>query len=165
MTAEHHPTPYVPTQDERTLACISHLTVFVSSIGFLVAIGLWIYLHTQRRYPYAAFQAGQAVIFQFVVMILTFFVIGLVMVILFGIFGLSLAAGAGTSEVAFGIIFTIGIMVFIAFIAVFTIALYGYAIYAAVRSYQARRFRIPGVSALANLISPMPNVQSERSHL
>jgi uncharacterized Tic20 family protein len=162
MTAEEHPGPYVPTQDERTLACISHLTVFVSSIGFLIAIGLWIYLHLQRKYPYAAFQAGQAVIFQLVVMILTFLVIGMLMAVIFGIFGISLAIAPETNEVAFGILFSIGVMLFFGFIILFTIALYGYAIYAAVRSYQARRFRIPGVAALANVISPMPDVQPER---
>jgi uncharacterized Tic20 family protein len=163
MTAEQYPEPYVPSQDERTLACISHLTVFVSSIGFLIAIGLWIYLHTQRKYPYAAFQAAQAVIFQVVVMILTFFVVFLVMGILLGVMGLGALAAPGSGEVAFGILLFVGVMIFIAFIIGFTVALYGYAIYAAVRSYQARRFRIPGVAALANALSPMPSVQSERS--
>jgi uncharacterized Tic20 family protein len=164
MTAEQSTDPYVPSQDERTLACISHLTVFVSSVGFLIAIGLWIYLQTQRKYPYAAFQAAQAVIFQVVVMILTFFVVFLVMGIIFGVIGLGVLAAPAAGEAAFGILAFVGMMIFMAFIITFTIALYGYAIYAAVRSYQARRFRIPGVSALANLISPLPDVQSERSY-
>jgi uncharacterized Tic20 family protein len=153
---------YRPSQDERTLACISHLTVFVSSIGFLVAIGLWIYLHTWRNQPYAAFQAGQAVIFQLLVMVLTFIVIGMVMVLVFGAFGLTLAATAGAgNEVALGIAMTIGIMIFVVAIMVVTLAFYAYAIYAAVRSYQAQPFRIPLASLLAEMISPMPDVRGE----
>jgi uncharacterized Tic20 family protein len=157
------PEVYVPTQDERTLACISHLTVFVSTIGFLIAIGLWIYLHTQRKYPFAAFQAGQAVVFQIVVMLLTFVLVGFILVFVFGAFGLSLAAGTAGGEVAFGIVFFLLIMVFMAVMALVTIALYGYAVYAGVRSYQARPFRIPGVAALVDIISPMPNVQREQN--
>jgi uncharacterized Tic20 family protein len=52
------------------MACISHLAIFVSSIGLIVAIGLWIYLRNKQ--PYAAFQAAQAVLYQLVVLILTF---------------------------------------------------------------------------------------------
>jgi uncharacterized Tic20 family protein len=155
--------PYIPSQDERALACITHLTVFVSSIGFLVAVGLWIYLHTGRKYPFAAFQAGQAVLFQFIVMILTFMVIGFAMLIMFGIVGMGMAAGGtGAGEAAFGVAVVIGIMIIMVMIAALTLAMYGYAIFAAVRSYQATPFRIPGISALAGIISPMPsNVQRE----
>lgn len=153
---------YQPSQDERTLACITHLTVFVSSIGFLVAIGLWIYLHTRRNQPYAAFQAGQAVIFQLLVMVLTFIVIAMVMVFAFGAFGLTLVAtSGGGGEVVFGIAMTIGIMIFVLAIMLVTLGFYAYAIYAAVRSYQARPFRIPLASLLAEMISPMPDVRGE----
>ncbi|TVR68205.1 MAG: DUF4870 domain-containing protein [Sphaerobacteraceae bacterium] len=152
---------YRPTQDERTLACISHLSVFVSSIGFLVAVGLWIYLHTRKNQPYGAFQAGQAVIFQLLVMVLTVIVILIVMAFAFGAFGLAFAASSGTGEVAFGIAMTVGIMVFVVSIMVVTFAFYAYAIYAAVRSYQAQPFRIPLVGLLAEMISPMPDVRGE----
>jgi uncharacterized Tic20 family protein len=154
---------YYPSQDERTLACISHLTVFVSSIGFLVAVGLWIYLHTRRNQPYAAFQAGQAVIFQLLVMVLTFIVIGVVMLFIFGAFGLTLAATStsGSSEVAFGIAMSVAILFFVLGIMLVTISFYIYAVYAAVRSYQARPFRIPLASLLAEMISPMPDVRGE----
>jgi uncharacterized Tic20 family protein len=160
MSSEQ-PEPYTPTQDERTLACISHLTVFVSSFGLLIAIGLWIYLQTRKTYPFAAFQAGQAVLFQLIVMVLTFIVIGFVMIFMFGAFGLSLAAGSAGSEAAFGIVLVISVLVFMAIIVLLTLGFYGYAVYAAIRSYQARPFRIPAISALADLISPMPNVKSE----
>lgn len=153
---------YRPSQDERTLACIAHLTVFVSSIGLLVAIGLWIYLHTRRNQPYAAFQSGQAVIFQLLVMVLTFIVIGMVIVFVFGAFGITFAASAGAgSEVAFGIAMTIGIMILVLAIMLVTFGFYAYAVYAAVRSYQARPFRIPVASLLAEMISPMPDVGGE----
>lgn len=167
MNAEHDQpaaSPYVPTQDERTLACVSHLTVFVSSIGFLIAIGLWIYLHVQRKHPYAAFQAGQAVIFQLVVMILTFVVIFVAIAVMFGAFGIGALAGSSTEgEAVFGIIMVIGVMVMVGVLALLTLALYGYAVYATVRSYQAKPFRIPGVASLAGAISPMPNVAQEQS--
>lgn len=162
MNTEQQTEAYIPTQDERTLACISHLTVFVSSIGLLVAIGLWIYLHTRRTYPYAAFQAGQAVMFQFLVMILTFVVVGFVMIFVFGVMGLGLAAGSAGGEAAFGVVMVMAILIFTALAIVLTLAFYGYAIYAAIRSYQSRPFRIPGIASLANLISPMPDVQSEQ---
>ncbi len=159
--SEDQPEGYVPTQDERTLACITHLTVFVSSIGFLIAIGLWIYLHTRRTYPYAAFQAGQAVLYQLVVMFLTFLVLGFVLIFFFGAAGLGLAAGSAGGEAAFGVVMVMSVLVFMAIIVILTLAFYIYAVFAAVRSYQARPFRIPVVSSLADLISPMPDLKRE----
>jgi uncharacterized Tic20 family protein len=153
---------WVPSQDERTLACISHLTVFVSSIGFLIAIGLWIYLHMQKKYPYATFQAGQAVVFQLVVMVMTFLVIIIVMAVMFGAFGIgALASSSPESGAAFGAIVVISVMLMVSVLALLTLALYAYAIYASVRSYQSRPFRIPGIAALVEAISPMPNVPPE----
>lgn len=160
--SEEQSAGYVPTQDERTLACITHLTVFVSSIGLLVAIGLWIYLHSRRTYPYGAFQAGQAVLYQLIVMILIFLAIGLVMMFFFGAFGLSMAAGSAGGEAAFGVVMVMSIMVFMALVVILTLAFYIYAIFAAVRSYQARPFRIPVVASIAELISPMPDLQREQ---
>ncbi len=148
---------YEPTQDERTFACVSHLTIFVSSIGLLVAIGLWIYL--RNRHPYAAFQAAQAVLFQFVVMILTFFVIAVILAATLGVFGVTLAIGGVESDAAFGVLAILAALVFVAVLSVLTLAMYAYAIYAAVRSYQMRRFQIPGIASIANAISPMPNVR------
>jgi uncharacterized Tic20 family protein len=153
---------YRPSQDERTLACVSHLTVFVSTIGFLVALGLWVYLQTRRNQPYAAFQAGQAVIFQTLVMVLTFIVIGMVMVFVFGMFSLSFVASDGQfDEAAFGIAAFTAMMIFSLVIMLVTFVFYGYAIYAAVRSYQAQPFRIPLINRLAEMISPMPDVRGE----
>lgn len=160
MTAE--PTQqalYEPSQDERTLACISHLTIFVSSIGLLIAIGLWLYLRDKQ--PYAAFQAAQAVIFQVIVMVLTFFVIIMLMIVFFGALGIGVLTGSETSELAFGIFAAMLTIIFFGVIVTITLALYGYAIYAAIRSYQGRAFRIPGIAALANAISPMPRVASQ----
>lgn len=139
------------------MACVSHLTIFVSTIGLLIAIGLWIYL--RDRQPYAAFQAAQAIFFQLIVMVLTFFVVIVMMIVFFGIFGIGLAAGSGAGEAAFGIFAATLIMLFVGVIGLITIALYAYAIYAAVRSYQGRSFRIPGIAAIAGAISPMPSVQ------
>lgn len=152
---------YVPTQDERTFACISHLSVFVSSIGLLIAVGLWIYL--RNRQPYAAFQAAQAVIFQVVVMILTFFVVMFLLAMVFGAFGIGMLSGEDPDGLAFGIFVSLLVVVFITIISVFTIALYAYAIYAAVRSWQGRPFRIPGIALIADSISPMPRVERRES--
>lgn len=147
---------YQPSQDERTLACISHLTIFVSTVGLLFAIGLWIYLRDKQ--PYAAFQAAQAVFFQVIVMVLTLFVVMIMLIIFFGAFGIGVLAGGDSGEVAFGVFAALLMVLFFGGIAIFTLALYGYAIYAAVRSYQGRAFRIPGIAAIAGAISPMPRM-------
>lgn len=141
------------------MACVSHLTIFVSTIGLLIAIGLWIYL--RERQPYAAFQAAQAVLFQLIVMLLTFFVVIFLMIVFFGIFGIGLLGAGDPDEAAFGVLAALLVFVFVAIIGVLTVALYGYAIYAAVRSYQGRPFRIPGIAAIAGSISPMPPVQGK----
>lgn len=141
------------------MACVSHLTIFVSTIGLLIAIGLWIYL--RERQPYAAFHAAQAVFFQLIVMVLTFFVVIVLMFVFFGIFGIGLAAGPDTNEAVFGIFAAILMVIFVGVIGLLTLALYGYAIYAAVRAYQGRPFRIPGIAAIADAISPMPRVQEQ----
>lgn len=141
------------------MACVSHLTIFVSTIGLIFAIGLWIYL--RDRQPYAAFQAAQAVFFQLIVMVLTFFVVIFLLIVLFGVFGIGLLSGSETGEIAFGIFAAILMFIFVGIVGLLTIALYGYAIYAAVRSYQGRPFRIPGIAAIAGAISPMPPVQGQ----
>jgi uncharacterized Tic20 family protein len=149
---------YQPTQDERTLACVSHLTVFVSTIGWFVAIGLWVY--TRSKYPYAAFQAAQAVIFQFVMMLLSFFVIMVWFFVFAVVLGIGLLGGDPDDVVVFSFAVS-AMMVMVGVILLLTLALYGYAIYAAVRSYQGRPFRIPGIAALADAFQPMPPVPEE----
>jgi uncharacterized Tic20 family protein len=162
MTADTgHGEFYHPSQDERTLACISHLTIFVSSIGLLIAIGLWIYLRT--RHPYAAFQAAQAALYQFFIMILTFVMIVGVLIVFFGAFGIGLAVGGDPDETAFAIFLVLAMVVFFAVIGILALVLYIYAIYAAIRSYQGRPFRIPGVATIAQAINPMPPVHPEGS--
>jgi uncharacterized Tic20 family protein len=157
---EHESHIYEPVQDERTFACISHLTVFVSSFGLFIAIGLWIYL--RNKYPYAAFQAAQAVLFQVIVMILTFFLIFAFVAVFFGAFGIGLASGIdveGDAFIALAVALAFGL---VALVLIISIALYGYAIYAAVRSYQGRPFRIPGIALIADAISPMPRMNERR---
>jgi uncharacterized Tic20 family protein len=161
MSAGH--SIYEPGQDERTFACISHLTVFVSTIGFFIAIGLWLY--ARSKYPYAAFQAAQAVIFQLVVMVLTFFVIMAFVAIFIGAFGIGLASGVDFESgafAAFAFALTFGI---IALAGILSLLLYGYAIYAGRRSYQGKPFRIPGIALVADAINPMPPVTGARGSL
>jgi uncharacterized Tic20 family protein len=152
---------YRPPQDERTMACISHLAIFVSSIGLIVAIGLWIYLRNKQ--PYAAFQAAQAVLYQLVVLILTFMLIIGFLVLFFGAFGIGLASGADPEQVSFAAFLVILTLLFFAAVSILALAMYIYAIYAAVRSYQGRPFRIPGIAMIADAINPMPPVHPEGS--
>lgn len=151
---------YRPSQDERTLACVSHLTIFVSSIGLLIAIGLWLYLWSKQQ-EYAAFQAAQAVIYQFVVMILTFALGAALVLFAFGAFGIGLINGADPDETAIALFFGVVVVLAIIVLSILALATYAYAIYAAVRSYQGRPFRIPGVASLVDMINPMPPVEPE----
>ena len=150
---------YHPSQDERTLACVAHLTIFLSTIGLLIAIGLWVALRSKQ--PYAAFQAAQAVIFQFVTMILTFFVVFAALAAFFGLFGVGLASGMEPTGAAFSFFFIIGVMVIVGAMSIASLLLYVYAVVAAYRSWKGRRFRIPGVASVAEAISPMPRTPPE----
>ena len=146
--------PYTPTQDERTLACISHLAIFVSTIGFLLVIGLWIY--ARNRFPYASFQAAQAALYQLFVMVLTFIAVLGFLAVFFGAFGIGFAGGLSPDGTAFAILFVAMLIAVIGIASILAIALYIYAIVAAVRSYQGQAFRIPGIAQIADTISPMP---------
>jgi uncharacterized Tic20 family protein len=150
---------YQPSQDERAIACITHLTIFLSTFGLLVAIGLWIYLRSRHRY--AAFQAAQAAIFQFGTMILSFVVIIGALALFFGMFGLGLASGMEPTGTAFGMLVFIVFITFVVLISVFSLLLYVYAIYAAWKCWQGAAFRIPLVSAMAEGLSPMPPIRPE----
>jgi uncharacterized Tic20 family protein len=153
-------TPYEPTQDERTIACISHLTIFVSTIGWFIAIGIWIY--ARQRQPYAAFQAAQAVIFQFVAMVLSFVVVFVVVVIMFGALGFGMIWASQLDSGVFAVFASLMVFLMIGVILMFSLLFYAYAIYAAVLCYRGQPFRMPGIGALAHALQPMPPIVPPR---
>jgi uncharacterized Tic20 family protein len=156
MATAHMSTPYRPTESERVISCISHLAVFLSTLGWFIAIGLWIYART--RHPYAAFQAAQAVIFQFVAMVVMFAVGITAVVVMSAALGFGLLGARQAGELAFGVIGLTVIVLTVGVLALFSLLIYGYAIYAAVRAYQGRSPHIPGVAALADAVQPAPPV-------
>jgi uncharacterized Tic20 family protein len=145
---------YIPSQDERTLACIAHLTILVSTIGWLIAIGIWIY--TRSSQPYAAFQAAQAVVYQFVVMVVGAAVGIVVLFTMAGVMGFGAVAAGDIGTGAFGVVAAAMVFGVLGILALASLLLLAYAIYAAVRAYRGEPFRIPGIGAIAEALQPMP---------
>jgi uncharacterized Tic20 family protein len=161
MATTHMSIPYRPSESERVISCVSHLAVFLSTLGWFVAIGLWVY--ARAGHPYAAFQAAQAVIFQFIAMIVTFFVGITAVLVISAVLGAGLLGTRQTGEPALGVISIAMIALTLGVLALVSLLIYGYAIYAAVRAYQGRSPHIPGVAALAEAVQPAPPVREPAS--
>jgi len=128
-----------PTSDERLLAMLSHLSIFLG--GIILPIILWA---TQKdKSKFVSFHSLQAIFYHlaFAVIIIVF-VFFMVFVLLVSGFGLSGFANSGQSgEMP---VFMIIVMV-VLYGGIFLLAFsgIGYAIYLGVKSYQGKLIKIP----------------------
>lgn len=128
-----------PTSDERLLAMLSHLSIFLG--GIILPIILWA---TQKdKSKYVSFHSLQAILYHlaFAVIIIVFVFFMVFMLIVSGI-GLSGFAESGQSgEMP---VFMIIVMV-VLYGGIFLLAFsgVGYAIYLGVKSYQGKLIKIP----------------------
>jgi uncharacterized Tic20 family protein len=148
---------YEPTDDERALSLVAHVSIFISCAGVFIAAVTWIYAHD--RMPYAAFQAAQAVLYQLAVIIVFMFLLIATIVVALGILALTVLETPFTGDHwprLFGAVINIGTG--LPMIGLTALA-YFYAVYLGYQSYHAEPVRIPGIARLANAISPLPNVE------
>jgi uncharacterized Tic20 family protein len=137
-------TTTLPTQDERILAALSHVTVLFPFMGTISPIIIWA---TQKdKSPYIRFQALQALAYQIVLILVWFGGMACYMCSFFGsFFGMMPFIGGGeganpTAGVIFGLTFIIPFLVFGAmFASLFLFIIYG--IIGAVMVLQGKDFR------------------------
>jgi len=128
-----------PTQDERVMAALAHISAFLPTIGIIAPIVIWVTQKDKSQYVY--FQALQAIVYHLCMIVAWFLGMACYMLSFFGNFiwipfadsGTTLspwaAAGFMIPFAVFGLIF-LGWFVFI-----------GYAVVATIMVFQGKNFR------------------------
>jgi uncharacterized Tic20 family protein len=131
-----------PTQDERVMAALSHVSAFMPLLGVIAPIVIWV---TQKdKSKYVAFQSLQAVAYQLVMIAAWMVGMGCYMCSFFSMFGIipftSSSGGPQATEPLFSLAFLIPFLVLgLIFIGGFVFIAYG--VYGAIRVFQGKPFR------------------------
>ena len=139
MTNTDSPTP---TQDERVMAGLSHVSALLPLMGIIAPIVIWV---TQKeKSKYVAFQSLQALAYQLVMVLAWFIGMGCYMLSFFGTFiSIPFASSSGNSQSVsplFGLAFLIPFLVFgLIFLGGFAFMIYGFI--GAVLAFQGKPFR------------------------
>ncbi len=131
-----------PTQDERVMAALSHVSALLPMMGVIAPIIIWV---TQKeKSQYVAFQSLQALAYQLSMIAAWFVGMGCYVLSFFGTFiTIPFASSSGSSQSVdpvFGLAFLIPFMVFGAiFIGGFFFVVYG--VIGAIMAFQGKPFR------------------------
>ena len=128
-----------PTQDERVMAALSHISALLPMVGVIAPIVIWI---TQKdKSKYVAFQALQALAYQLIMILAWFIGMGCYMLSFFGtFFTIPFSDSSQSASPLFALGFIIPLLVFGAiFIGGFFFIIYG--IVGAVMAFQGKPFR------------------------
>jgi uncharacterized Tic20 family protein len=131
-----------PTQDERVIAALSHISAVLPMMGVIAPIVIWITQKEKSRY--VAFQSLQAIAYQLSMIAAWFIGMGCYMLSFFGSFiTIPFASSSGNSQNVdgiFGLAFLVPFLVFGAtFIVGFFFIVYG--IIGAIMAFQGKPFR------------------------
>ncbi len=153
----------VPSQDERIMAALSHVSALLPMMGIIAPIVIWV---TQReKSKYVAFQSLQALAYQLVMILAWFIGMGCYMFSFFGTFiTIPFSAPSPDSQTVspiFGLLFMVPFLVFGSiFVGGFLMVAYGF--FAAIRTLQGRPFRYAIVgNRVARFIADQPSTPSE----
>jgi uncharacterized Tic20 family protein len=150
-----------PRDEERTLAGIAHLLILASIYGVLIYLVIW--RRERSRSRYVAFQAAQAMLYQFAVYILGVvpaFAAITVIWLPYIWFGPPLPDVSPEGEVfgparIFGVVFLlVASFTATAFLLLVSFGAIAYAIYGAMQCFQRRPFRYLVVAALGERLVP-----------
>ena len=128
-----------PTQDERVMAALSHVSALLPMMGIIAPIVIWV---TQKeKSKYVAFQSLQALAYQLSMILAWFVGMGCYMLSFFGTFlGIPLSSSSQSASPLFMVIFAIPFIVMGAmFLGGFFFVIYGMV--GAVRTFQGKPFR------------------------
>lgn len=128
-----------PTQDERVMAALAHVTILIPTVGVIAPIVIWATQKDKSRF--VAFQALQAAVFQLLIVVLWFAGMACYMGSFFAMFGGAALArsapGAGPEAFFFLPFLIIGGMMLV------MLAMVIIGIVAAVMAFQGKDFRYP----------------------
>ena len=126
-----------PSQNDKIMAALAHISAVLPLMGVIAPIVIWA---TQKdKSEYVAFQALQAVAYQFVMILAWFIGMGCYMISFFTTF-LTIPFSEGTGETSLPITFIIPFIIFgLIFVggAIFVI----YGIIGAINAFQGKNFR------------------------
>ena len=131
-----------PTQDERVMAALSHVSALLPMMGVIAPIVIWV---TQKeKSKYVAFQSLQALAYQLSMILAGFVGMGCYMLSFFGtFFSIPFSSSSGSSQSAnplFMLMFVIPFLVMgIMLIGGFFFVIYG--VVCAVMTFQGKPFR------------------------
>lgn len=132
----------LPTQDERVMAALSHVSALMPFMGVIAPIVIWV---TQReKSRYVAFQALQALAYQLCMILAWFLGMGCYMLFFFSTFlTIPFAESSGSSQTiapVFGLAFLLPFLIIaLLFIGGFFFMLYG--VIGAINAFQGKPFR------------------------
>jgi uncharacterized Tic20 family protein len=136
MTTE---TAATPTQDERVLAALGHISAFLPTIGIIAPIVIWATQKDKSRYVYI--QSLQAIVYHITMIVCFFLGMGCYMLSFFGNFLtiFSAASSDSSSPLLFAGFFFPFLVMGLIFLGWFVFIIY--AIVAAIMTFQGRDFR------------------------
>ncbi len=154
-----------PTQDERVMAGLSHISALLPLMGVIAPIVIWVTQKDKSRF--VAFQSLQALAYQLVMILAWFVGMGCYMASFFSTFffiTFMSSDSAGPGNLLFGLGFLTPFLVFgLIFLGGFLFIIYG--IVGAVLAFQGRDFRyfILGRQVERFLRPAQPPVEAEKS--
>ncbi len=132
-------TPVIPSQDERVLAALSHISAFLPTIGIIAPIVIWATQKDKSRYVYL--QSLQAIAYHLMMIISFFLGMACYMLTFFGnFFSIFWSATSNPENPLFFATFFLPFLVMgMIFVGWFVFIIY--AVVAAVMTFQGKNFR------------------------
>lgn len=138
MTENINTTPQPATSDEKLLALLSHLSLFLG--GIILPIIIWA---TQKdKSKFVRFHSLQSIFFHLSIAAIVIFVVILFLIIIMAGIGLSNLDKMDNMD-SMPPLFLFLMIVFYGGLILFILAVFGYSIYLAVKSYNGELIRIP----------------------
>jgi uncharacterized Tic20 family protein len=130
-------TPSLPSNDERVMAALGHISAFLPTIGIIAPIVIWVTQKDKSRYVY--FQSLQAIVYHFVLILGWFLAIGCYMLSFLGTFVMIPFMSDSTSPYLMGGMLLPFLIIGLAFLGWFIYIVY--AVVADVLTFQGKDFR------------------------
>jgi uncharacterized Tic20 family protein len=146
-----------PTQDERVMAALAHVSTLLPMMGMLASMLIWI---TQKdKSKYVGFQALQALAFELTRMLILFVGMGCYMVSFFGMIFSTPLLGLSENPDAVWPFMGFFFIPFVSIAAIFALSFLfiGYGIIGAVMTFQGKPFRYVILGrAIEHYMEPKP---------
>ena len=158
---------YIPTQDERVMAALSHASALLPMMGVIAPIVIWVTQKEKSRY--VAFQALQALSFQAVMIIAWFIGMGCYIISFFGTFATTMFAASSGPESPASPAFVLAFLIPLLTIMILLFGGFGMVIYGLIGAFmtiQGKPFRYLFIgSRVDKFMQPQATPAAPADHL